>query len=279
VSLRYTAQFFSEKLDVPVEYFNPLRNVQIDPSINLEELARVAHSLGEVVGLGLRNLAHCPVELNLMPESTLKWQSFNQKKPYFIATVFSLVAGIAAVGFLFAQLADVKKTQLAKTQEELEPQQRRAEQFRKAYGDLQKIRSEADQIVGYVDARYQWADILSELREVLIRVEATTKSKLRSDTGVWVERLNTIAARSDEPAAATAAVSEDDNPARSRAADLAFRRRYRLPIPGEGGGGDAAPENGEHLSHVRAGAVGENAKNPGLQRGSTLEARQSLKHP
>jgi type IV pilus assembly protein PilM len=48
----YTAQFFAEKLNVPVEYFNPLRNVQIDPSINLEELARVAHSLGEVVGLG-----------------------------------------------------------------------------------------------------------------------------------------------------------------------------------------------------------------------------------
>ncbi|HWH70670.1 MAG TPA: type IV pilus assembly protein PilM, partial [Candidatus Sulfotelmatobacter sp.] len=56
----YTAQFFAEKLNVPVEYFNPLRNVQIDPAINLEELARVAHSLGEVVGLGLRNLATCP---------------------------------------------------------------------------------------------------------------------------------------------------------------------------------------------------------------------------
>src|SRR5204863_361513 len=93
----YTAQFFAEKLNVPVEYFNPLRNVQIDPAINLEELARVAHSLGEVIGLGLRNLAHCPVELNLMPESTLKWQAFNQKKPYFIATVFSLVAVVAAM--------------------------------------------------------------------------------------------------------------------------------------------------------------------------------------
>ena len=57
--------------------------------------------MGEVVGLGLRNLAHCPVELNLMPESTLRWQSFNQKKPYFIATVFSLVAMAFAVGFLF----------------------------------------------------------------------------------------------------------------------------------------------------------------------------------
>src|SRR5206468_2324216 len=112
----YTAQFFAEKLNVPVEYFNPLRNIQIDPSINLEELARSAHSLGEVVGLGLRNLAHCPVELNLMPESTLKWQAFNQKKPYFIATVFSLVAGIAAIGFLYNKLAAVKEDELQKIQ-------------------------------------------------------------------------------------------------------------------------------------------------------------------
>src|SRR5438128_4745187 len=132
----YTAQFFAEKLNVPVEYFNPLRNVQIDLGINLEELARSAHSLGEVVGLGLRNLAHCPVELNLMPESTLKWQAFNQKKPYFIATVCSLVAGIAAMGFLFHRLADVKNAQFEKTHPDVEAQQRRSEQFKKANTDL-----------------------------------------------------------------------------------------------------------------------------------------------
>src|SRR5438128_7013896 len=113
----YTAQFFAEKLNVPVEYFNPFRNVDIDPSVNLEELARVAHSLGEVVGLGLRNLAHCPVELNLMPESTLNWQRFNQKKPYFIATVFSLVAVVAAMGCLFGQPAAVKDAELTKLQD------------------------------------------------------------------------------------------------------------------------------------------------------------------
>src|SRR6185369_12333474 len=39
----YTAQFFAEKLNVPVEYFNPFRNVQIDPAVNLEDLVRVAH--------------------------------------------------------------------------------------------------------------------------------------------------------------------------------------------------------------------------------------------
>src|SRR5438094_5481875 len=32
----YTAQFFAEKLNLPVEYFNPFRNIQIDPAIDLQ---------------------------------------------------------------------------------------------------------------------------------------------------------------------------------------------------------------------------------------------------
>src|SRR6267154_1898677 len=161
----YTAQFFAEKLNVPVEYFNPLRNVQIDPSINLEELARVAHSMGEVVGLGLRNLAHCPVELNLMPESTLNWQAFNQKKPYFIASVFSLVVGVLAIGFLFDKLAGVKNDQLTQVQPELEQAKRRDQEFTKAYHtDLKKAKQDADQVVGWMQDRCYWSDVLTELR-------------------------------------------------------------------------------------------------------------------
>src|ERR1039457_1951576 len=165
----YTAQFFAEKLNVPVEYFNPLRNVQLDPAINLEELARVAHSLGEVVGLGLRNLAHCPVELNLMPESTLRWQSFNQKKPYFIATVFSLVAVIAAMGLLFEQLAGVKTKVLNTVKDDVGPEESKEVKFKKSYGDLKKTQEEVNQVVGWMGDRYYWADVLSELRRILVR--------------------------------------------------------------------------------------------------------------
>src|SRR6266852_792468 len=104
----YTAQFFSEKLNVPVEYFNPFRNVQIDPALNLEELAKVAHSLGEAVGLGLRNLAHCPVELNLMPRSSLRRQEILKKQPYFVATVFSLFLVVFAYGLFYKKLAAAK---------------------------------------------------------------------------------------------------------------------------------------------------------------------------
>jgi type IV pilus assembly protein PilM len=230
--MAYTAQFFAEKLNVPVEYFNPLRNVQIDPSINLEELARVAHSLGEVVGLGLRNLARCPVELNLMPESTLKWQSFNQKKPYFIATVFSLVLVIWAMGFLFDKLAAVKNQQLDKAKEEVKPQEEKRVAFTKAYGDLKKTQEDANQVTALMGDRYYWADVLSEVRQALIRVEQTTKANLHTDAGVWIEQFMSGPPRSEAENAAAATPSMPVFDGASAAAAEAFRRRYGLAPQG-----------------------------------------------
>src|SRR3954469_5642664 len=120
----YTAQFFAEKLNVPVEYFNPLRNVQIDPSINLEDLARVAHSMGEVVGLGLRNLAHCPVELNLMPKSSIKQQELKQKQPYFLAAAACLVLILFAFGWFYDKVASDKAATLEQLKSKVEPLER-----------------------------------------------------------------------------------------------------------------------------------------------------------
>src|SRR3984957_131435 len=185
----YTAQFFAEKLNVPVEYFNPFRNVQIDPSINLEDLARVAHALGEVVGLGLRNLAHCPVELNLMPESTLNWVQFNQKKPYLIATIFSLVLVIFASGFLFSKLADVNRQELDTLKGKISPLQAKEQTFKKALADKAKSQQEAEQFAEWIGDRYYWADVLTELHGILIQVEADSRAKLHTDTGVWIEKF------------------------------------------------------------------------------------------
>lgn len=190
----YTAQFFAEKLNVPVEYFNPLRNVQIDPSVNLEELARVAHSLGEVVGLGLRNLAHCPVELNLMPESTLRWQRFNQKKPYFIATLASLVLMAFAVGYLFEKLAAVKREQAAKLEETIKPLQAKEVAFKRANAELQRAKQNLDLVTTWLAARYYWFDVLQTLKRTLMTVEEGAKLRLHTDVALWIERFHPGAA-------------------------------------------------------------------------------------
>jgi len=188
----YTAQFFAEKLNVPVEFFNPFRNLQIDPGVNLEELARVAHSMGEVVGLGLRNLANCPVELNLIPESTLRWQSFNQKKPYIICTIFSLVLVVAATGWLFSKLAEVKNSAYETLHASVLPLQERERDFRNAYHrDLKHSTNDLAQVTEWTKDRFYWADVTVELRRILARVEDGTRRKLGADTGVWIEEFIT----------------------------------------------------------------------------------------
>jgi Type IV pilus assembly protein PilM len=193
----YTAQFFAEKLNIPVEYFNPFRNVQIDPSVSLEELARVAHALGEVVGLGLRNLAHCPVEMNLMPESTLRWQAFNERKPYFMATVFSVVLVAFAVGFLFEKLAQSKEAEIQDLDPKVQQIQAKFDSFNRVYSRLQSTQKQADQITSWMEQRYYWGDVLTQLRGALIRSEDDIKKKLSAqkpnvEAGIWIEQMTTM---------------------------------------------------------------------------------------
>jgi type IV pilus assembly protein PilM len=290
----YTAQFFAEKLNVPVEYFNPLRNVQIDPSINLEELARAAHSMGEVVGLALRNLAHCPVELNLMPDSTLKWQAFNQKKPYFIASVFSLVVGVLAIGFLFDKLAGVKNDQLAQIQPELEQAKQRDQQFTKAYHtDLKKAKQDADQVVGWMQDRFYWADVLSELRNILIRAEEKTKVSYRAETGIWIEQLTTATPVATDPNAMIANPISPGGSAgptvpsgMSREQAEMYERRYGIkrpnaesvpaaPTPGATGGSGGS--NDVDVMNITFRAIGLSNIQPGANADTALELLTEIK--
>jgi type IV pilus assembly protein PilM len=190
----YTAQFFAEKLSVPVEYFNPFRNVQIDPAVNLEELSRVAHGLGEVVGLGLRNLANCPVEMNLMPDSTLRWQALNQKKPYLVATVFSLVLVLFAIGYLFEQLASNKEREKEKLQPKVDELQVKVDKFKKAYSSLQKSQKRVDEISTLMQERFYWGDFMNEMRLAMIRSEDGITKKMSAqkpgiEAGIWIEQM------------------------------------------------------------------------------------------
>jgi len=194
----YTAQFFAEKLNVPVEYFNPFRNAQIDPSVNLEELSRVAHAMGEVVGLGLRNLANCPVEMNLMPDSTLRWQAVNQKKPYFVATVISLVLVAFGVGFLFQKLAVNKEAEIDRLMPKVDELNHKVERFNAAYKKLQKTQKESGQVMTWMQQRYYWGDFLADMRRALLRSEDDIKKKLSAqkpgvDVGIWVEQMTSAA--------------------------------------------------------------------------------------
>ncbi len=195
--MTYASQFFAEKLNLPVEYFNPFRNVELPETVDKEQLAGVAHQFGEVVGLGLRNLAHCPVELNLMPKSIRQREQFSSKKPYFIAAVFSLVLVVAAIGFAFQKIADIKKEELGKLKGSVEPLMQKDGQVNEAKGTLDKLKRESDKMSELVDSRFYWNDLMAEVRRILLQAEIKTKEKLQKqtpnvDVGVWIESFSPV---------------------------------------------------------------------------------------
>jgi len=185
----YTAQFFAEKLNTPVEYFNPLRNVEIDPELDREELVKVAHQLGEVVGLGLRNLAHCPVELNLMPASTLRRQQLGQKKPYFAASFCALLLILLAIGFFFHKVANEKSQALQQLNDRIAPLKRSESTLNGVFSQLQRSQKELDQFQTWMSGRLYWPQLLTDLRSVMLEVEDKTEQEFKAKTGVWIQEL------------------------------------------------------------------------------------------
>jgi len=139
-------------------------------------------------------LATCPVEMNLMPDSTLRWQSFNRKKPYLVAAVISLVLVAFGVGFLFQKLALNKESEIDRLNPVVAELNSKVEKFGSAYKRLQKSQAEAAQIMGWMQERYYWGDFLGEMRKALIRSEDAIRKKISAqkpgaDAGIWIEQM------------------------------------------------------------------------------------------
>jgi type IV pilus assembly protein PilM len=107
-STPYMREFFHEKLQWPIEFFNPLRNVTVAESVAIEEVARGAHLLGELVGLALRSTMTCPMELNLRPANVVRRQRLAQRRPFFVLAAACFVLGLLGWGFYYLRVAQVE---------------------------------------------------------------------------------------------------------------------------------------------------------------------------
>src|SRR6266516_2359427 len=96
----YMREFFNEKFQVPIEFFNPLQSVTVSESASTLEVTRSSYLLGEAVGLALRSATTCPMELNLLPASAVRRQELEKRRPFIIVAAACVFLGL--VGLLRA---------------------------------------------------------------------------------------------------------------------------------------------------------------------------------
>jgi type IV pilus assembly protein PilM len=159
----YMREFFQEKLQVPIEFLNPVRNVAIANEADPRRIARSAHLLGELVGLGLRAVASCPMELNLRPASVIRAHEVERRRPFLIGAAACVIAALLGWSFFYMHAAGVLsaiKRQVDTKVTTLRGFQTRIDGIRKEATTLDSV---ASPLLDAVNARSFWPQLLEDL--------------------------------------------------------------------------------------------------------------------
>jgi type IV pilus assembly protein PilM len=159
----YMREFFHEKLKVPIEFFNPLRNVAAVGSAPVPELARSAYLLGEVVGLALRNMSSCPMELNLLPGSVIRKQELERRRPFFIMAAACFILALFGWSAYYTRAAQVTRLSTQRLQQKIDVMRTAETQLDRLKKQTAALDSVATPLITAIHDRSFWPEVLEEL--------------------------------------------------------------------------------------------------------------------
>ena len=192
-NLPYIADFFQEKLRMPVEFFNPLRQVSVGKGIDVDQVAAQAHQLGELVGLALRGIGKAPLEIDLVPDLVSRERDTERRKPMLIAASVVLLAGLGAwAGSNMSKNGRMTK-ELAALQADVDDLTEFAKPIKKLSQKEAELTQMSDQLVQAQTARVLWVDIWDDVAR-----------NFASDV-VWLADFDPVVGyKVDDPAASAA---------------------------------------------------------------------------
>lgn len=167
VCMPYMLEFFVEKLQMPVEFFNPLRNVTVANEAVAEAVSKNTPALGEVVGTALRALGNCPVEINLRPRKVVRDQAMARRRPALIAALVLLALALLSGGLYFRKAAEIYTTTAEGVQADINKLSGINKKIQAARSDQEQLASLVDPVVLAIEERGVWLRLLDTLASSL----------------------------------------------------------------------------------------------------------------
>lgn len=162
-NLPYLREFFAEKFQIPLDFFNPLRNVTVTSNVDVAGVVKNAHLLGELVGLGLRSLNTCPMELNLRPASVVKAHRVASRRPYLILAGVCLLLAMAGWGLYFLRASAIQAAVLNDVNQKVNVMHGFEDKFTRLAKETNDLKGRAAPLVETVEDRQFWPRIISDL--------------------------------------------------------------------------------------------------------------------
>lgn len=163
VALPYTVEFFSEKLQVPIEFFNPLKNVTVTNSDVADSLAAKAQTVGELVGVAVRALDNCPIEINLRPDSIIREQDLSRRKPFLLVASLCLLLALGAWWLYFDRMRTITDEVGEGVNADVSKLEKLAGEMDKIAAEQKKLESTVAPLLLAASERTAWVGILDDL--------------------------------------------------------------------------------------------------------------------
>jgi type IV pilus assembly protein PilM len=174
--LPYLDLFIADKLSLPVSYFNPLRNVALDPAVNNANLQQNSCFTAELVGLAARETGSCPAEVSLEAPTIASRLSKTRKQPFYVGALIAWILLFVCVALYYWQQIQIAE-ETAKTLNE------NADTLRNESPKIDKLAKDQTALLQVFNAvsaigvqRDAWAQVLAALND-------------KMPDGIWITEL------------------------------------------------------------------------------------------
>jgi type IV pilus assembly protein PilM len=174
--LPYLDLFIADKLNLPVAFFNPLRNVTLGPQLNTTKLQQTNCYTGELVGLALRLTGSCPAEVTLVAPTLVARANKKRKQPYFFAALIAWILLFVCLSAYYWQEINLTKQTTDQLRGKTGGLRSLAPQIVKLSDQDNALRTTLDLAVRLGQQRAAWPAILDALNDKI-------------PDGVWITQL------------------------------------------------------------------------------------------
>ena len=166
-SMMYLPDFFQEKLRVPVEYLNTFSAINIGPGVDRNALQAVAPMFQELIGMSIRNVIRCPLEIVLLPRSIRKQKELNRRKPYFYAAAGTLLLCLSIFASGMNMMLNFNQKRVDRVKQEVSKTEAKYQEISGLVGQLNGVKGSFDETVQLFKERNVWGEVIAELQSLM----------------------------------------------------------------------------------------------------------------
>lgn len=163
VGLPFIREFFAEKLNLPVDHFNPFRNVTVAKGAVAELASANGHQYGDLVGSALAQVGEVPIRIDLIPEAVKKNRELDARKPALVLALVAVAALLGAMGFFFTKGAQVASERAGEVDTKAADLTKFNNQIKDLQDELVVIDGQQKPYVDSVRHRVYWVQVFNYL--------------------------------------------------------------------------------------------------------------------